>query len=57
MWNPNKIMLVAGDKEVDMVPAYATPEEKAAFVERFDWRRMTEQDDEVWNKIFEALEK
>ena len=34
MWNPNKIMLVAGDKEVDMVPAYATPEEKAAQIER-----------------------
>ena len=34
MWNPNKIMLVAGDKEVDMVPAYATQEEKAAQIER-----------------------
>ncbi|MBR6764495.1 MAG: alpha/beta hydrolase [Clostridia bacterium] len=37
--------------------ALNTPEEKAAFVERFDWRRMTEQDEEVWNKIFETLEK
>ena len=34
MWNPNKIMLVAGDKEVDMVPAYATQEEKTAQIER-----------------------
>ncbi len=34
MWNPDKIMLVAGDKEVDMVPAYATPEQKAAQIER-----------------------
>ena len=34
MWNPNKIMLMAGDKEVDMVPAYATQEEKAAQIER-----------------------
>ena len=34
MWNPDKIMLVAGEKEVDMVPAYATPEQKAAQIER-----------------------
>ena len=34
MWNPDKVMLVAGEKEVDMVPAYATPEQKAAQIER-----------------------
>jgi SNF family Na+-dependent transporter len=34
MWNPDKVMLVAGEKEVDMVPASATPEEKKAQLER-----------------------
>ena len=34
MWNPDKVMLVAGDKEVDMVPAYATPEQKEAQIQR-----------------------
>ena len=34
MWNPNKVMLVAGEKEVDMVPAYATPEQKEAQIQR-----------------------
>ncbi len=31
-------------------------EEKKAFVERFDWDGMTEQDERVWNVIFEHLE-
>ena len=30
-------------------------EEKAAFVKRFDWKRMTEQDMTLWNEIFEFL--
>ena len=34
MWNPNKVMLVAGEKEIDMVPASATEEEKAAQIQR-----------------------
>lgn len=34
MWNPNKVMLVVEGKEVDMVPASATPEEKTAQLER-----------------------
>ncbi len=31
-------------------------EEKKAFVARFDWDGMTEQDERVWNMIFEHLE-
>ena len=34
MWNPNKVMLVADGKEIDMVPASATEEEKAAQIQR-----------------------
>ena len=34
-----------------------TNEEKKAFVQSYDWWRMTEQDDAVWNKIFSFLEK
>ena len=34
-----------------------TDEEKAEFVKSNDWVRMTKQDDAVWNKIFEFLEK
>ncbi len=34
MWNPNKVMLVADGKEIDMVPASATEEEKAAQIRR-----------------------
>lgn len=33
-----------------------TDERKKAFVESFDWNAMTEQDENVWNKIFEALD-
>ena len=34
----------------------ATAEEKAAFVASFDWQAMTEQDNEVWAKIFAHLD-
>ena len=33
-----------------------TDEEKKAFISSFDWDRMTEQDELVWNKIFEHLD-
>ncbi|MBP3939106.1 MAG: alpha/beta fold hydrolase [Clostridia bacterium] len=32
-----------------------TPEQKKAFVEGFDWDRMTRQDEAVWQKIFDHL--
>ena len=32
-----------------------TPEQKKAFVESFDWNRMTVQDERVWNVIFDFL--
>ena len=35
----------------------ATDEQKAEFRSSWDWARMTEQDMDVWNKIFEFLEK
>ncbi len=34
-----------------------TDEEKAAFISSYDWYRMTEQDMDIWNKIFEFIEK
>ena len=34
-----------------------TNEAKAAFVKSCDWVRMTKQDDEIWNKIFDFIEK
>jgi len=34
-----------------------TEEERSAFVSSFDWRRMTEQDTDVWSRIFASLEK
>ncbi len=33
-----------------------TDEEKAAFVSSYNWRRMTEQDMDIWNMIFEFIE-
>ena len=33
-----------------------TPAEKQAFVNSFDWNRMTAQDEAVWEEIFKALE-
>lgn len=34
-----------------------TKEQKDAFVASYDWHRMTAQDEDVWAKVFEALEK
>ena len=34
-----------------------TDEDKEKFVASFDWNRMTEQDEEVWKKIFNHFEK
>lgn len=34
-----------------------TEEQKADFVQSYDWRKMTEQDIELWNRIFDFLEK
>ena len=34
-----------------------TPEQKRAFVEKWDWDRMTVQDERVWQAVFETLEK
>lgn len=34
-----------------------TKEEKAKFVASYDWKRMTEQDESVWNVIFEHLDQ
>lgn len=33
-----------------------TAEEKAAFVKKWDWNRMTAQDEAVWEKIFDCLD-
>ena len=33
-----------------------TAEQKTAFKNSYDWNRMTEQDDAVWNMIFEVLD-
>ena len=35
----------------------ATIEQKAAFVANYDWDRMTAQDEAVWDKVYQALEK
>ncbi len=32
-------------------------EEKAAFIAYYDWHKMTEQDDEVWKKIIDFLDR
>ena len=34
-----------------------TDEQKKEFVDSFDWNRMTAQDEKVWQKIFEFLDK
>ena len=34
-----------------------TAEQKKAFVDSFDWDRMTAQDEDVWEKILECLAK
>ncbi|MBR5867909.1 MAG: alpha/beta fold hydrolase [Clostridia bacterium] len=41
---------------LEKAKALNTPEEKAAFVQKFDWWRMTEQDEEVWEEIFRTLD-
>ena len=33
-----------------------TPQQQEAFMSQFDWKRMTEQDETVWNEILEHLE-
>ncbi|MBE5950070.1 MAG: alpha/beta fold hydrolase [Lachnospiraceae bacterium] len=33
-----------------------TAEQKEAFIALYDWNKMTEQDETVWNEIFETLE-
>ena len=33
-----------------------TDEQKKAFVKSYDWHKITEQDENVWNKIFESLD-
>ena len=35
----------------------STDEQKKAFVDSFDWWKMTAQDEKVWKKIFDFLEK
>ena len=34
-----------------------TPEQKKAFIDEVDWLKMTEQDELVWQEIFETLKK
>lgn len=34
-----------------------TPEQKEAFKNKYDWNRMTVQDDDVWKMIFETLDR
>ncbi len=34
-----------------------TDEQKREFVSSFDWKRMTEQDEKVWNEIFRKLDE
>ena len=36
--------------------ALTTDEEKATFIASFDWYKITEQDEDVWNKIFSFIE-
>ena len=36
--------------------ALSTPQAKKEFVDKFDWFKMTEQDETVWSEIFKTLE-
>ena len=36
---------------------YKTTEEKHTFRDKFDWDRMTQQDEDIWKIIFETLDK
>lgn len=42
--------------KMDRKKLLETGEQKKAFRESFDWRRMTEQDDSVWQEIFRTLD-
>ena len=33
-----------------------TEEQKKAFIARYDWNRMTEQDEKIWELIFKTLD-
>ena len=42
--------------KLDSDKKLVTPDQKAFFLTRFDWNRMTAQDERVWQKIFEHLD-
>ena len=42
--------------KLDKKKLLETDAQKKAFVDSFDWRRMTEQDDDVWQEIFRTLD-
>lgn len=44
-------------KKVKKRGSLITDEQKAAFIASYDWYKMTEQDFEVWNKIFDFLDR
>ena len=37
MWNPTKTMIVVDGKDVEMVPAYAAPEQKEALMQKLPY--------------------
>ena len=43
-------------EKLDKKKLLETEEQKAAFRSSFDWRRMTEQDEAVWQEIFRTLD-
>lgn len=46
---------VSAKKKAVKKKALSTDEQKKAFMNSFDWDKMTEQDENVWKEIFEAL--
>lgn len=42
--------------QLDKKKLLETDAQKKAFLDSFDWRRMTEQDDSVWQEIFRTLD-
>jgi hypothetical protein len=44
-------------KQVKKRGTLVTDEDKSAFIASYDWRKMTEQDEEIWNRIFAFLDK
>ena len=44
-------------KRVKKNNTLVTDEDKSAFIASYDWKKMTEQDDEVWDKIVAFLDK